>query len=247
MLPDEIVEDLKQQIVDSCVILARTGNVREITGHVSVRIPDSDDILVRCRRRDDPGVEFTTIDDVKRVDLEGHGDELVDGYQVPGEFAIHAEIYKARPDVSSVVHAHPRNALLCGILGLPLLPIFGAYDPAAMRLAIGGIPIFPTSVLISTESLGKQLVSVMGDAPVCLLQGHGTVAVGVDVPQATVRAINFETLAEVTVQAAATGRTPKVLTDEDIAEIMNFASIRDSSPTLTSWTWGFYRRACNLV
>ena len=239
---DEVTR-LRRLVVDSCHILALTGCVREITGNVSVRYPGTtDEMLCRCRRDQDPGVEFTEIQDVRRVDMWGRSDELVDGYQLPGEFSLHSEIYQAHPEVGAVVHGHPRSSLLCSILDLPMLPVFGAYDPPSMELAVIGIPVYPRAPLISTSELGKEVVAAMGDAPVCMLRGHGTVAVGRDVQEATVRTVKLETLAEVVVQAHATGHQPPALPDEDVTDTLAFSKTRGIERKHMLWVWEFYRR-----
>lgn len=240
-----MIDALRQQIVDACHILAGTNCVREIVGHVSVRLPGTNEMLVRCRRPDDPGVEFTTIDDIKRVDFDGKSTELTGGYQLQGEFSIHSEIYKQRPDVGAVVHGHPRSSLLCGMLDLPFRPIVGAYDPGMLEIAVTPVPVFPRGILISTPELGQDMLETMGSANVCLLQGHGVVAVGVDVPDATIRAIKLETMAEVTVQAYSTGREPKTLTDEDVR--ISMAAWKPHAHIYTKWTWEFYRRKLGLI
>jgi ribulose-5-phosphate 4-epimerase/fuculose-1-phosphate aldolase len=239
---------LKQELVDACHVLAANGCVREITGHVSCRLPDSDQIVVRCRRPEDPGVEFTTLDDIRVVDLDGHGPDLPEGYEVPGEWAIHSEIYRVRPEVGAIVHAHPRFSLLCGILGLPFLPVFGAYDPPAMEIALSDVPVFPRAVLISTPELGRHVAQHMGEADLCLLRGHGVVSVGADIAEAVVRSIRLETLAEVTLQLKATGGTPQLLSDEDIKEVSGFISGRrpNAARMYTGWIWNFYRRKAGL-
>ena len=238
------IADLRQQVVDACRILAGTGCAREITGHVSVRLPGTNEMLVRCRPPDDPGVEYTTIADIKRVDFDGNSNELTGGYILQGEFSIHSEIYRARPDAGAVVHGHPRASLLCGMLDLPFRNIVGAYDPGMLEIAVEPVPLFERSVLISTPELGRQMVAKMGDSLVCLLQGHGVVTVGVDVPDATVRAIKLETLAEITVQAHGTGRVPKTLTDEDVR--ISMAAWKPHSHVYTKWVWEFYRRKLGL-
>jgi ribulose-5-phosphate 4-epimerase/fuculose-1-phosphate aldolase len=234
---------LRQQLVDACHILAGTECVREIVGHVSVRLPGTNEMLVRCRRADDPGVEFTTLEDIKRVDFDGRSTEM-DGYALQGEFPIHSEIYRARPNVGAVVHAHPRSSLLCSMLDLPLRPLVGAYDPGMLELVETPIRIFPRGVLISTRELANEMIATMGDADVCLLQGHGSVAVGTDVPDATITAIKLEALAEVTVQAYSTGHVPKQLSDEDIG--ISMAAWKPHSHLYTRWTWEFYRRKFGL-
>jgi ribulose-5-phosphate 4-epimerase/fuculose-1-phosphate aldolase len=235
-------DQLRADVALACRILAETGCVREITGHVSARVPGTGKILVRCRPPQDPGVRFTVADDIKLVDIEATNADLDGGYALPGEWAIHAEIYRARPDVGSVVHAHPPASLSCGILNLPLLPVIGAYDPGAMELAVRGVPVFPRAVLISGPELGRALAATLGDLDACLLRGHGSVTVGDDLQQATVRAIKLETLAELTLSLRAVpGAAPTLLSDEDIKEVSAFITSRNAAATYAHWTWDHYR------
>lgn len=235
-----MIHELKGQIVDACRILAGTASVHEMVCAVSVRLPGTNEMLVRCRRSDDPGIAFTTIDDVKRVDFDGNGAELTGGYHLPEEFWIHGELYRQRPDAGAIVHDHPRASVLCGILGLPFRPVVGAYDTWALEVTLAPIPVFPRAIPIDSPELGREVAATMGDANVCLLQGHGIVAVGGDVPVATVRAIKLESMAELIVEAYSTGREPKVLSDEDIAEKMD--AWRPRSATYARWIWDFYVR-----
>ncbi len=235
------IGELREQLVDCCRILAMTGCVREITGNVSARIPGTNEMWLRCRRRPiDPGVEFTVLEDIRRLALDGKGWDVVDGYELPGEFAIHSEIYKARPEVMAVVHGHPHASLMCGITGLPFEPVVGAYDPGMLDLALQRIPVFPRAVLIRTPELGQQLVAAMGDAKVCLLRGHGVVTVGASVPEATMRAVKLEAMSALTLELHQLGRTPHHLSDLDIAETMPSWTPREE--TFLRWTWEFYKR-----
>jgi ribulose-5-phosphate 4-epimerase/fuculose-1-phosphate aldolase len=240
-----MIDELKQQIVEACHILAATECVREIVGHVSVRLPGTDEMLVRCRRPDDPGVEFTELVDIKRVAFDGTSSELTGGYMLQGEFSIHSEIYRKRPDVNAIVHGHPRASLLCGILDLPFDPIVGAYDTWALEVTLKGVSVFPRGILISTPELGQELADLMGDADVVLLQGHGVVTVGPDVPVAVVRAIKLETMAEILMQAYTAGGPPKVLSNEDVVEKMDHW--RPNAPTYARWIWDFYRRKLGFI
>jgi ribulose-5-phosphate 4-epimerase/fuculose-1-phosphate aldolase len=235
-------DELRADVALACRILAETGCVREITGHVSARAPGAAKILVRCRPPHDPGVRFTVADDIKLVDIDATNADLDGGYALPGEWAIHTEIYRARPDVGSVVHAHPPASLSCGILNLPLLPVIGAYDPGAMELAVRGVPVFPRAVLISDPELGRALAGTLGDLDACLLRGHGSVAVGADLQQATIRAIKLETLAELTLRLRAVpGAPPTLLSDEDIKEVSSFITSRNAAAAYARWTWDHYR------
>lgn len=121
-------EELREKIMLSCRILAMEGMVDRISGHVSGRISDSDEMWIRCRSPKEEGVRYTTIDAILRVDFNGRGPHKGEQYQVPNELPIHGEIYKRRPAAGCVIHAHPTEALICGITELEFRPIFGAFN-----------------------------------------------------------------------------------------------------------------------
>jgi ribulose-5-phosphate 4-epimerase/fuculose-1-phosphate aldolase len=173
---------------------------------------------MRCRGPQDRGLLFTRDDDIRIVDLEGEG-ELEGGYHIPQEFPIHAELMRARPEVGAVVHAHPPSVLVAGLTDIVLRPVFGAYDIPAARMALDGVPVFPRGVLIRTPALGREMVHAMGNAPVCLLRGHGVATTGVSVEQAVVRALRLEELARVSVELARVRAEVPDLPDRDLAEL----------------------------
>ena len=236
------VEELRAKVALSCRILSSRKIMREVTGHVSARIPGTDEMLVRCRGANDPGVAGTQPGDIRRVDFEGRGEEK-EGFSLPGEFAIHAELYKARPEIAAVVHGHPRASLVCGISGLDIRPIFGGYDPVAMMLADNDLAFFERSWLISSPERGRALLAAMDNRSACLLRGHGIVTVGSSVEEATVRAIKIETLAEITLDVARAGRTAPDLPDEEIADLTASTTRHGAEMPVNRWTWDLYARA----
>ena len=232
---EESLEPIREKVALSCRILASEGLVEGILGHVSVRI--GEEMLIRCRSPEEAGVLFTNESDIRRVDFDGHGPHLGDGYEVPKELPIHGEIYKARPEVNCVVHAHPPAALICGISELELRPIFGSFNIPAMRMALEGIPVFPRSILISRPELAAPMIEVMGQKQVCLMKGHGITVTGATIEEATVRALNFNILARITLQAALTGKEVPNIPSEDIAELPDLGSTFNDE-----WVWRYYAR-----
>jgi ribulose-5-phosphate 4-epimerase/fuculose-1-phosphate aldolase len=216
-------EDSPERIIAlACRLLAHRGLAEDILGHVSVR-RGADALYVRCRGPRERGLLFTDPDDVHLVSLDG--DPVVpDGYQAPNELPIHREVLRARPDVEAVVHVHPPAVVAADLAGLTLAPVVGAYNIPAMRMALDGIPVYPRAVLIRNPGLGKEVAAALGDRPVCLLRGHGIVAVGETVQQAVVRALNVTALASITLQASQHGHTPPALAAEDIAELPDLGS-----------------------
>ncbi|MBA2677846.1 MAG: class II aldolase/adducin family protein [Ktedonobacteraceae bacterium] len=219
----------------SCRILAMEGLVEGILGHVSARIPDSDEMFIRCRSEKERGVLFTKMSAIRRVDFDGRGEDLGSQYEVPKELPIHGEIYKARPQVGCVIHAHPPTALLCGITDLEFRPVFGAFNIPALRMALDGIPVFPRSVLVSRPELAHSLLEVMGQKQVCLMKGHGITVTGATIEETTMRALNFNTLAQVTLQIAQTGKKVSDISQEDIVELPDLGSTFNDL-----WSWRYY-------
>lgn len=190
------MDSLRQTVSDACRVLAAHGVVSGILGHVSARVDGG--LLVRTRGPREKGLRHTTPEDIRLVDLDGRGD--LGEWTVPNELPIHTEVLRARPGVGAVVHAHPPALLVCGLKGLPLRPVYGAFDIPGMRLAAAGIPVYPRSVLIRRRELAQEMLEAMAGKPVCLLRGHGVTVTGETVAEAVVRTLALETLARVTLQ-----------------------------------------------
>ncbi|WP_243770207.1 class II aldolase/adducin family protein [Amycolatopsis acidicola] len=206
------VDSLRQTISDACRVLAAKGAVSGILGHVSARVDGG--LLVRTRGPRERGLRHTTPEDIRLVDLDGQGE--LGEWTVPNELPIHTEVLRARPEVGAVVHAHPPALLACGLKGLPLRPIYGAFDIPGMRMAADGVPVYPRSVLIRRRDLAQEMLAAMGGKPVCLLRGHGVTVTGETVAEAVVRTLALETLARVTLQV---GPDIPAVPDEDQAEL----------------------------
>jgi ribulose-5-phosphate 4-epimerase/fuculose-1-phosphate aldolase len=233
----ELGEDLREKVALSCRILAMEGLIENILGHVSARTADRSQMWIRCRSEDEQGVRYTTAETVRQVDFDGNGSHLEGRYRIPNELPIHGEIFKQRPEVGCVIHAHPKEALICGITGLEFRPVFGAYNIQAMRMALDGIPIFERSYLVNRPELAAPLIAAMGGKNVCLMKGHGLTVTGKTVEEATVRALNFNTLARVTLQVAQVGRGAPEITREDIERLPDLGSTFNDL-----WMWRSYVR-----
>jgi ribulose-5-phosphate 4-epimerase/fuculose-1-phosphate aldolase len=231
----DAIDNLREKIALSCRILAMEGCVEGILGHVSARISGSEEMLIRCRGQGEQGVRYTTVDAVRRVDFNGAGPFLGQGYNVPNELAIHGEIYKKRHDVGCVIHAHPSEVLICGITELEFRPIFGAFNIPAMRMALESIPRFPRSYLITRPELAAPMIATMGQKDICLMKGHGITVTGKTVEEATVRTLNLHVLAKITLQVAQTGRIATEIGPEDVAELPDLGSTFNDL-----WAWRYY-------
>ena len=222
MTADPALDDLRRTLALGCRILAATGVTTPILGHVSVRL-DAEHVLVRCRGPEERGLLFTEPDDIRQVTLDSSGDVGM-GYRLPNEYPIHAEILRVRPDVTSVVHAHPAAAVVAGLAEVPLRPVVGAFNIPAYRMAERGIPVHRRRGLVRTAAAGRELAFTLGAAPACLLVGHGIVTVGDGPVQAVLRALDLDELARVTVAVAGLGARPGVVPEADRDDLPDLGS-----------------------
>jgi L-fuculose-phosphate aldolase len=126
-------------------------------------------------------------DMIVAMNLDGHWSGTV---KPSSEWALHSAIYKARPEIMAVVHAHPDHcvALSCARLGLPafhyMIAGFGGDDVRCSRYATFG-----------SADLADATVEAMQDRTACLLANHGMITAGSTLSEAYGRALKLETLA----------------------------------------------------
>jgi ribulose-5-phosphate 4-epimerase/fuculose-1-phosphate aldolase len=201
---------LRTLLAASCRILYQQG-LSDYLGHPSARVPGTERVLIKPKHSPRVlGMDRMTAADIVAIDLDGN---LLEGADPPpAERFIHTAIYRARPDVFSVVHTHQPLSTLLGIVEQPILPLLHVEAPLVER----PVPTFPCAELVVTEELGRGLAAALGDHAVCHLQGHGIVSVATTVQEATLGAIHLERLAEANYRVAQLGRPPRVIPPHEI-------------------------------
>jgi L-fuculose-phosphate aldolase len=158
-------------------------------GHVSMRVPGEPDKFVVKGR----GLAFDVLgavrdEDMVVCDLNGFLIEGPKGATQPNEVMIHSSILSARPDVTSVVHVHPRYAVVLSTLGHTMRPV----AREGMPLVREPLPVYPNVALVTTQEEGTELANVLGARQAALLFGHGAVTVGTDLEDAVMNMVNLE-------------------------------------------------------
>ena len=215
---------LLEDVVVGSRILADFGVVDGF-GHVSARHPIIPNHFLMSRSL---APALVTADDIMEFDLDGNAVDAR-GRSVFIERFIHAEIYRVRPDVMSVVHTHSPGVIPFSVSNVPLRPMY--HNPSFLAV---GVPVWDirkdfgdTSMLVNNAALGKSLAAALGDKPVALMRGHGDVAVGPTVKMAVFRAYYTDVNAKLQAQALALGGEPNYLTPGEGAKAdqTNFAVI----------------------
>jgi ribulose-5-phosphate 4-epimerase/fuculose-1-phosphate aldolase len=193
-------------------ILADQGVVDGF-GHVSVRDPADPNKFLMARSM---APELVAAADVFEHDLDGNA-TAGPNVRLYLERFIHAEIYRARPDVMAIVHCHSPSLIPFAATGVALKPLYH------MSSFLGpGVPVYEirkgngsTDMLVRNGELGKALAKSLGTHPAVLMRGHGAVIVGKDVQQAVFRSVYTQLNAQLQSQAMALGAKVTYLDAEE--------------------------------
>ena len=150
-------------------------------GHISGRLPGSDTFLLT---RHSLGLKAAS-GDLITVDLDGH--KLAGRGDIPGEYPIHSEIFRARPDVCSIIHYHGLHATAFSTSELKYRPIH-----IMGTLFADGVPIYPDPRLVQNKQRGELLAKTIGAHRAALLQAHGVVVTGGSVEESVTAAFFIE-------------------------------------------------------
>jgi ribulose-5-phosphate 4-epimerase/fuculose-1-phosphate aldolase len=219
--------DVVDQLVYANRILYDQGVVDGL-GHASVRHPgEPGAFLLSCNRA--PGL--VRRQDIVCYDFEGNA--VSDTTERPYlERFIHAEIYRARPDVYAVVHSHSPSVIPFAVTKQPLRPVFhmaGFLGSGSAHFEIreaGG----DTDMLISSSYLGHALAKSLGAHTCVLMRGHGSTVVGTSLQHAVYRAIYAEVNAKL--QMAAMGIGPVTYLNDEEARL---SSEMNDGQIVRSW------------
>jgi HCOMODA/2-hydroxy-3-carboxy-muconic semialdehyde decarboxylase len=210
-VPREVLDD----IVVGSRILADLGIVDGF-GHVSARSPTNPSHFLMARS---VAPALVTADDIMEFDENG---EPVDarGRAIFLERFIHAEIYRARPDVMAVVHAHSAGVIPFANSRTPLKAMFhnGAFIGAGAPVWDIARDFGATDMLVRNNAIGKSLAQALGDKAVVLMRGHGDVTVGSAVKVAVFRAYYTDINARMQAQALTLGPDITFLSAEESAK-----------------------------
>lgn len=197
VLDDAAIFKAKQDLIDAGMILEAEGLGDLTRGHVSIRMPGNPNLFIM--KPHSYGFDEITMDNIVTCDMEGN--KIGTGGRRHSEVFIHTEIYKARPDVNSVIHVHPTHAVALSATGRKLRPIS---QPASCFQ--DGLPYFTETIeLIRTREMGVGVAKALGPHKAVLMRNHGVAVVGAMVEESVILAILLESACQIQLLAEASG------------------------------------------
>jgi HCOMODA/2-hydroxy-3-carboxy-muconic semialdehyde decarboxylase len=222
-------QSLLEDLVAANRILAEHG-VIDAYGHVSLRSPKDPKRFFLARAI---APETVQVEDILEYGLDGNPFDPRGMASVSERF-IHSEIYRARPDVMSVVHNHSPSVIPFSVTGVKMRALFH------MASFIGeGLPNFEirkvkkgSDLLVRDPKLGAALAKTLGKSPATLMRGHGSAVTGENLQRSVGRSIYLEMSARMQMQAM---MLSSKITFFDAAEIKASAPVQDYKRAWPLW------------
>ncbi|MGM0366436.1 MAG: class II aldolase/adducin family protein [Actinomycetota bacterium] len=185
----------RKDIIEVCKRIYRQGWVAANDGNVSIKL--TDDLYLCTPTGMSKG--YLTTDQLVKVD--GSANKVEGELKPSSEIKMHIDVYKNRPDVTSVVHAHPTTATGFACAGMAL-------DECVIPevvIALGSIPLAEYGTP-STEEIPNNIRKYLANHNVFLLENHGALSIGSDVYQAYYRMESLELFAKIYLVAKQLGQ-----------------------------------------
>ena len=206
-------DDVKQTLIDACLILDQQGLGDMTRGHISVRVPGDPELFYM--KPHSFGLDEVTLENIVTCNLAG---ERVAGTAPRhSEVFIHSEIFRLRPDVTSVIHVHPTHTVAFSATERILRPIS---QPAAAFA--DGLPVFADTMnLIRSPESGAAVARALGPHKAVVMRAHGAAIVGATIAEAVVMTLALENACQIQLLAEAAGPVDWEFPADDVQRLQS--------------------------
>ncbi len=170
----DVAETIRKLVLANRILAAE--GVVDAFGHISVRHPGrADRYLLSCSR----SPELVKASDIMEFELDGTAVDAK-GRKPYLERFIHGSVYKARPEIMSVMHNHSYEIIPFGVSKIPLRPIFHSAGRLGHNIPVWDVrkKFGDSDMLVTDMERGRDLVECLGKNVVALMRGHGCVVTG---------------------------------------------------------------------
>jgi len=212
-------DNIRHEVLDSCRWLAEHGYLGRLSsgGNISARVPGEKFLAITPSGR-----SYFSLDrnDICVIDFDRNP---IAGSLAPSiEAGMHIGVYRQRPDVNAVIHTHQPFA---GTLSIINKPIPALFDEIAVE--IGHVVDIVPYAFSGSAQLAYNVIGKLGNACHCyLIQNHGAISLGADLPRAMRNSELLETVARIYYQALATGEKIQTLPKSAIEYFAEMRKLR---------------------
>jgi L-fuculose-phosphate aldolase len=206
-----MTQHVKERLIEAGLILGDADLGDFTRGHVSIRDPENASLFFM--KPHSLGFEEITMENIVICDLDGQ--KVGGGGRRHSEVFIHSEVFKARPDINSVIHAHPKYATIWCSSVRP----WRIVSQSCVAFANGLGFYQDTLNLIRSRETGRGVAEALGDHKAVMMRGHGVTVTGVSVEEAVIRTLTLEKACEDQVLCLAMGGEIVEFGAEDIESL----------------------------
>lgn len=198
---------LRQDLKTICQLTYQNGLITGTDGNLSLKV-SSNSILITPS---DSHRGLLKEEDFVLVDLDGN--VLSSGKPSSYDLSIHLAVYKARPEITAIIHAHPPTTVSLSVSNIninePLLP-----NALVLLGKVGTLSYKNTNL----EKDIEQTLELLEKHDVIILERHGSITVGEDIFDAFQKLEILEYTANVLYKSHLIGHT-ETLTENEIKEL----------------------------
>jgi len=201
--PVSTERDLRVAIAECGRIAYMKGLLSANNGNISAKLGDDQIVITPsglCKGRLDE-------DDLMIIDLDG---KVIKSHprrrlKISSETPMHLEVYRQRPDVRGVIHAHPVHAVAFTIADIPF-PL--DVVPEVLEV-LGEVPT-TRFAMPSSEDNARAIRELIGNHDAILLRNHGALTVGRDLDEALINLERVESVAQTVFLAQSLGKVSRM-------------------------------------
>lgn len=228
----------RAEIIRLGKLMHASGFVAGMDGNLSARL-EANRILVTPTAMSKGAMRSTDL-----VIVDSDGRKLRGRRNVSSEMGMHLLIYRLRPDVRAIVHAHPPTATGFAASGI------GLTEPLVCELVVGlGCVPLARYGTPGTRELADALAPLIPDYDAILMANHGVVTYGEDLQHAYMKMETVEHFAKVALVAHLLGHE-QPLGSDDIEKLLaarkqyeGAKSMASMPPSLRHGRAGNHRRS----
>jgi ribulose-5-phosphate 4-epimerase/fuculose-1-phosphate aldolase len=206
------------EAIGLCVLANRilaNEKVVDAYGHISIRNPENAESFFISRAI---APEFVTESDIMECSLDG---AILSGNKVHkpyGERIIHAAVYRIRPDVHSVCHAHPDELSVFAGSSIPFRSTL-----KSCSMFHDGLPVYKdleveSGLHVSSPDEAGRMAALLGAGRGLLIRNHGVVVACGSIMQTVMSSVYLRDAAAVLQKTLAMGGAPVYLGYEESVE-----------------------------
>jgi L-fuculose-phosphate aldolase len=215
------LDSVRADVIHVCRRIYERGYVASNDGNVSARLPDGRVVITPTGR----SKGFLREEDLIVIDMDGN---VLEGQARPSsEYQMHTELYRARPDVHGITHAHPVTATGFAVAGIPLT----ATVLPEIIVTLGQIPIAEYGCP-GTPELPAKILPLAEQHDAFLMENHGVLTLGPTVLDAYHRLEAVEHFAQISLVARLLGGERSLPAErvQEFVKMRGFYGLKGKNP-----------------